>query len=68
MKKYDDSSVLKKAAELKDDQTKDFGGLSIFRKQFGEYQRAKGTTPPDHRPVSRPYLEVLVQHKDAEGN
>jgi len=66
MKKCDDNSVLKKAAEMKDDQPKSFGGLSIFREQFEEYQRAKGNTPPDHRVVSKPHIKMFVQRKIAE--
>jgi len=65
-KKCDDKSLLEKVAEKRDEHTKASGGLFAFRKQFEEYQQAKGTTSNDHPPVSRPYTEVFVQHKNVE--
>jgi hypothetical protein len=68
MKKCDDNSILKKAAELNKEQKDAAGGLSVFRKQFGDYQRAKGNIDTGQQVVSRPYHEVLYRHKKAEGD
>lgn len=68
MKKCDDKKVLDKAVETKDEQIKTSRGFSFFRKQFEEYQQAKGTAAREQQAVSKPYLEAFVQRRDNEGN